>query len=80
MKDNHLTMDELFDCSYSGNRYVKSTDIFVPVRKIWEIFINLCRSNYNPGPYVMNSYCVSEVDTLFECTLLTNLIHMDLKL
>ncbi|CAB3231981.1 unnamed protein product [Arctia plantaginis] len=22
MKDNHLTTDELFDCSYSGNRYI----------------------------------------------------------
>lgn len=78
MKDNHLTTDELFDCSYSGNRYVaamsrdrfdflirclrmddkslrpelRATDTFVPIRKIWEIFINHCRSNYNPGPYV----------------------------
>lgn len=78
MKDNHLTTDELFDCSYSGNRYVaamsrerfdflirclrmddkslrpelRATDAFVPIRHIWEIFINHCRSNYIPGPYV----------------------------
>lgn len=78
MKDNHLTTDELFDCSYSGNRYVaamsrdrfdflirclrmddkslrpelRATDTFVPIRKVWEIFINHCRSNYIPGPYV----------------------------
>ncbi|KAG6438978.1 hypothetical protein O3G_MSEX000379 [Manduca sexta] len=78
MKDNHLTTNELFDCSYSGNRYVaamsrdrfdflirclrmddkslrqelRATDTFVPIRKIWEIFINHCRSNYIPGPYV----------------------------
>ncbi|CAK1585014.1 unnamed protein product [Parnassius mnemosyne] len=77
MKDNHLTTDELFDCSYSGNRYVaamsrdrfdflirclrmddkslrpelRATDTFVPIRKIWEIFIIHCRSNYIPRPY-----------------------------
>ncbi|CAG4990278.1 unnamed protein product [Colias eurytheme] len=31
---------------------LRATDAFVPIRKIWEIFINHCRSNYIPGPYV----------------------------
>lgn len=77
VKDNHLTTNELFDCSYSGNRYIAAmsrdrfdflirclrmddkslrqelrSDTFVPIRKKWEIFINHCRSNYIPGPYV----------------------------
>lgn len=76
-KDQHLSVEELFDRSYCGSKYISITtkarfkflmsclrfddksirlqlvgDKFAPIRKVWEIFVQKCRENYIPGPYL----------------------------
>lgn len=77
MNNNHLTVSELFDSTYSGSRYVsvmsgkrfstllgalrfddksdrvlRISDKLAPIRKVWDLFIGNCCSNYKPGPYL----------------------------
>ncbi|GBP02746.1 PiggyBac transposable element-derived protein 4 [Eumeta japonica] len=77
-KDQHLSVEELFDRSYCGTKYIsvltkarfqflmssylrfddKSLriqlvgDKFAPIRKVWDMFVQKCRENYSPGPYL----------------------------